>query len=275
MPINGLVAHKPCPLALNCMKACNTARAAKGGLRERSGAKGGEGGEGRLMASPRAASIPVGGSGRSRTRTPPPPESGPAHPGTVAGRAARRAGGGRKGEGGTREDRARGGWGKRKSASICGLRGGEQGRDDQNGRHEVSVKRGGRRAASHAAAAAAAAACPNANPSAATGSSAKPRHPTSQFAEGKAPRLGAATHGSGNWGEGLARTNRVVGGEQVAEGVAGHQRGTRGLIQRAGTRHRPEGVFAGLAKPRAPQGPGHPSTHHQEASPPSTFDFHF
>ena len=125
MPINGLGAHKPCPLALDCMKACNTARAAKGGLRERSGAKGGEGGEGRLMASPRAASIPVGGRGRSRTRTPPPPESGPTHPGTVAGRAARRAGGGRKGEGGTREDRARGGRGKRKSASICGLRGGE------------------------------------------------------------------------------------------------------------------------------------------------------
>ena len=118
MPINGLGAHKPCPLALDCMKACNTARAAKGGLRERSGAKGGEGGEGRLMASPRAASIPVGGRGRSRTRTPPPPESGPTHPGTVAGRAARRAGGGRKGEGGTREDRARGGRGKRKSASI-------------------------------------------------------------------------------------------------------------------------------------------------------------
>ena len=47
MPINGLGAHKPCPLALDCMKACNTARAAKGGLRERSGAKGGEGGEGR------------------------------------------------------------------------------------------------------------------------------------------------------------------------------------------------------------------------------------
>ena len=44
MPINGLGAHKPCPLALDCMKACNTARAAKGGLRERSGAKGGEGG---------------------------------------------------------------------------------------------------------------------------------------------------------------------------------------------------------------------------------------
>ena len=125
MPINGLGAHKPCPLALDCMKACNTARAAKGGLRERSGAKGGEGGEGRLMASPRAASIPVGGRGRSRTRTPPPPESGPTHPGTVAGRAARRAGGGRNGEGGTREDRARGGRGKRKSASICGLRGGE------------------------------------------------------------------------------------------------------------------------------------------------------
>ena len=131
--------------------------------------------------------------------------------------------------------------------------------------HEESVKRGGRRVASHAAAAAAAAACPNANRSAATGSSAKPRHPTSQFAEGKAPGLGAATHGSGNWGEGLARTKRVVGGEQVAEGVAGHQRGTRGLIQRAGSRHRPEGVFAGLAEPRAPQGPGHPSTHHQEA----------
>ena len=125
MPINGLGAHKPCPLALDCMKACNTARAAKGGLRERSGAKGGEGGEGRLMASPRAASTPVGGRGRSRTRTPPPPESGPTHPGTVAWRAARRAGGGRKGEGGTREDRARGGRGKRKSASICGLRGGE------------------------------------------------------------------------------------------------------------------------------------------------------
>ena len=128
----------------------------------------------------------------------------------------------------------------------------------------MSEKRGGRRAARHAAAAAAAA-CPNANRSAATGSSAKPRHPTSQFAEGKAPGLGAATHGSGNWGEGLARTKRVVGGEQVAEGVAGHQRGTRGLIQRAGSRHRPEGVFAGLAEPRAPQGPGHPSTHHQEA----------
>ena len=96
MPINGLGAHKPCPLALDCMKACNTARAAKGGLRERSGAKGGEGGEGRLMASPRAASIPVGGRGRSRTRTPPPPESGPTHPGTVAGRAARRAGGAAK-----------------------------------------------------------------------------------------------------------------------------------------------------------------------------------
>ena len=127
MPINGLGAHKPCPLALDCMKACNTARAAKGGLRERSGAKGGEGGEGRLMASPRAASIPVGGRGRSRTRTPPPPESGPTHPGTVAGRAARRAGGGRKGEGGTREDRARGDGASAKAQASAGYGGESRG----------------------------------------------------------------------------------------------------------------------------------------------------
>ena len=77
---------------------------------------------------------------------------------------------------------------------------------------------------------------------------------------GKGPQTGKR-----DWGEGLARTKRVAGAEQVAEGVAGHQWGTRGLIQRAGSRHRPEGVFAGLAEPRAPQGPGHPSTHHQEA----------